>query len=62
VKETVIEGKTGVFYNENTPESLNGAILKFENMTLNQNDCVERAEKFSQKEFDRKIREVVDNA
>jgi glycosyltransferase involved in cell wall biosynthesis len=62
VKETVIEGKTGVFYNENTPESLNGAILKFEKMTLNQNDCVERAEKFSQKEFDRKIREVVDNA
>lgn len=62
VKETVIEGKTGVFYNENTSESLNSAILRFESVTLNPNDCVERAEKFSEKEFDRKIREVVSRA
>lgn len=62
VKETVVEGKTGVFYNENTPESLNLAVKKFESLKLDPNDCVERAEKFSEKEFDRKIKEVVGSA
>ena len=62
VKETVVEDKTGVFYPENTPESLNSAVLKFERLKLNPNDCVERAEKFSEKEFDKKIREVIENA
>ncbi len=62
VKETVVEGKTGVFYNENAPESLNAAISKFESTKLNPNDCVERAEKFSEKEFDKKIKEVVARA
>jgi glycosyltransferase involved in cell wall biosynthesis len=67
VKETVIDGKTGVFFDENTPESLNNAISRFENLKQVQIDemekaCVERAEKFSEKEFDRKIREVVKSA
>ncbi len=62
VKETVVEGKTGVFYSENVPESLNAAISQFESLQLNPNDSVERAEKFSDKEFDRKIKEVVGNA
>ena len=59
VKETVIEDKTGVFYEENTPESLNSAINRFEKLKLNPDDCVQRAEKFSEKVFDRKIKEVV---
>jgi glycosyltransferase involved in cell wall biosynthesis len=62
VKETVIDGKTGVFYEPNTPESLNNAIKKFETLKINSKDCIERAEKFSEKEFDRKIMEVVKNA
>jgi len=62
VKETVVDARTGVFYEDNTPESLNAAILKFESLELNPNDCVERAEKFSEKEFDRKIKEVVSSA
>src|SRR3990167_1175654 len=54
VKETVIDGKTGVFFDENTPESLNLAISKFETLRQAQgkkiaDDCVERAEKFSEK-------------
>lgn len=62
VKETVIDEKTGVFYDENTPESLNNAIEKFEKIKINPDDCVARAEKFSEKEFDKKIKEVVENA
>ena len=66
VKETVIDGKTGVFYDENTPESLNNAIERFETLRKAQGDemekeCVERAEKFSEKEFDRKMRKMIDS-
>lgn len=62
VKETVIDGKTGVFYDQNSPESMNEAIEKLESLQLNPNDCVIQAEKFSEKEFDRKIKEIVENA
>ncbi len=62
VKETVIDGKTGIFFDENTPDSLNSAISRFENIKINADDCVARAEKFSEKEFDRKIKEIVENA
>lgn len=59
VKETVIDGKTGVFYEPNTPEMLNEAIEKFEKTKINPDHCVQQAEKFSEKEFDRKIKEIV---
>lgn len=62
VKETVIDGKTGVFYEPNTPESLNEAIERFEKVKINPDHCVQQAEKFSPKEFDRKIKEIVENA
>ena len=62
VKETVIDNVTGVFYDENTQESLNNAIEKFETLKLKEEDCTNQAEKFSEKIFDKKIREVVENA
>lgn len=62
VKETVIDGKTGVFFDENTPESLNKGIERLESLNIDSNNCVQQAEKFSEKEFDRKILEVVKNA
>ena len=59
VKETVIDGKTGIFYDENTPESLNNAIKRFDGLKINADDCIQRAEKFSEKEFDKKIRSLL---
>jgi len=59
VKETVVDGVTGIFFDENTPESLNRAISKFESLKISSNDCVARAEKFSEEEFDRKIKLVI---
>lgn len=66
VKETVIDPSagsgqmaTGVFFNENTPESLNKAIKKFEKTRINPDDCIQQAEKFSEKEFDKKIKKIV---
>ncbi len=60
VKETLIDGKTGVFYDKNTPESLNDAIARFEKLKIDPDDCVAQAEKFSEKEFDSKIRKKVE--
>jgi glycosyltransferase involved in cell wall biosynthesis len=59
VQETVVEGKTGVFFDENTSKSLNQAIEKFEKNPLKSSDCLKQAEKFSKEIFVKKIREFV---
>ena len=60
VKETIVDGVTGIFFDENTPESLNDAIKKFESSKINSTDCVKQAEQFSKEKFDKKIREIVE--
>lgn len=62
VQETVVDKKTGLFYKPNTVVSLNEAINSFEKMKISSHDCIARAQKFSPKEFDRKIKETVTNA
>lgn len=59
VKETVIDGKTGIFFDQNTPEALNLAIDKFEKTKISSDTCKKQAEKFSSEVFDRKIKEFV---
>ena len=60
VKETVVDGKTGVFFDRLTTESLTVAIKKFEKMKLNQDDCIEQAQKFSKERFKKEIKEFVE--
>jgi glycosyltransferase involved in cell wall biosynthesis len=55
--ETVVEGKTGVFFDEASVESLGGAIKKFEKMRIDKKDCVRQAEKFSKERFKRELSE-----
>jgi glycosyltransferase involved in cell wall biosynthesis len=59
VRETVIEGKTGVFYDENTPDSINSAIDRFEKLKINSDACQKQAQKFSSQNFDKKMLEFV---
>jgi glycosyltransferase involved in cell wall biosynthesis len=59
--ETVIDGKTGVFFNEPTVESLASAIRKFEKMKFSSEDCVNQAKKFSKERFIREINSFVLN-
>ena len=59
-KETVIDGKTGLFFNEQSAESLINAINKFETLRQAQGkkmseDCIKQAQKFSKEEFKRKM-------
>lgn len=53
--DTVIEGKTGVFFNKQDKESLIKAIKKFEKLSFNQKDLINNAERFSKQRFKREI-------
>ena len=60
-KETVIEGKTGLFFKEYNIKSLTHALQKFEKMKFRREDCVEQVEKFSKARFKQEIREFVES-
>lgn len=59
--ESVIEGKTGIFFDDLTIDSLAEAIDKFEKMTFNPNDCKKQAKKFSKEVFKRKMTDFIKN-
>jgi glycosyltransferase involved in cell wall biosynthesis len=58
-KETVLEGKTGVFFHEPTVDSLITAIKRFEKKKFDPNACKKQAEKFSKERFLQQITEFV---
>lgn len=53
--ETVVEGKTGVFFNEQTVDALIETINKFENVVFDGIECRKNAEKYSNDLFKKKI-------
>ncbi len=57
--ETVIDGKTGVFFKERTVESLSKAIQQFNHLTIDPNDCITQAKKFSKERFKKEMVEFV---
>jgi glycosyltransferase involved in cell wall biosynthesis len=59
--ETVIDGKTGVFFTEPTVESLVSAIQKFQNLKISSIDCISQAKKFSKEIFIQKIKKLVNS-
>lgn len=58
--ESVIEGKTGIFFDAPTPASLIKAIKKFQSMHFLPQDCVAQAQKFSTSRFKKRMAEFVD--
>lgn len=61
--ETVNGGKTGLFFNDQTPEAIVEAVNKFESMgsqPFAPADCRQWAEGFSEKRFKREIKEFVE--
>jgi len=54
--ETIIEGKTGVFFNDQNSESLIEAVLKFDKMVFDKKILRFHAEGFDKEIFKRKIR------
>lgn len=52
VTESVIEGKTGMFFDEDNAESLAQSVLEFENTrAFNPSECRKQAERFSKDNF-----------
>ncbi|HEX2093111.1 MAG TPA: glycosyltransferase [Longimicrobiaceae bacterium] len=53
--ETVVDGSTGVLFEEQTEEALVEAILRFERMSFDPSVCRQNAERFSSSEFRRQL-------
>lgn len=62
VCETVVESKTGLFFDKPTVNSLCEAIKNFENTTFNARDCIARAHLFSEETFVNSLHKYIDNA
>lgn len=62
IVEHIIDGEHGVFFDEQTPESLIGAIEYFETQSFNSQRIREQAEKFDKTFFQRKIKDYVTEA
>lgn len=58
--ETVVEGKTGIFFDEQTPESIIEAVKDFDDKKFNPKTIREHAEKFDIKIFKEKISQYVE--
>jgi glycosyltransferase involved in cell wall biosynthesis len=58
--ETVIDGKTGIFFHDQTPDALIAAVKRFETMKFDTKDIVSQAKKFSENEFESNIRQYID--
>ncbi|MBI3379925.1 glycosyltransferase [Candidatus Gottesmanbacteria bacterium] len=61
VKETVIDGKTGVFFDEPTVKSLMEAMKRFNKQIIMSENCIEQAKKFSKERFKKEITNFVNS-
>jgi len=58
-EETVIDGQTGVFFDQLNLNSCIKAIKKFQKLSIKPTDCYRQAQKFSQSVFISKIKKLV---
>jgi len=62
--ETIVEGKTGIFFSEPSAESLIKAVNRFNDLKINPQDCVVQASEFSfekfKKNFMRRIEDIIE--
>lgn len=59
-RESVIENKTGIFFPEQSVESLSKAVRKFEKMDFDINDILRSAQRFDKRVFEEKMRRWID--
>jgi len=59
--ETIIEGKTGIFFNEPTIESLTTAVKQFNSIIIDPEDCIKQASKFSFENFKKQFMSAISN-
>lgn len=59
VAESVLDGKTGILYNSQTPEALIEALTRFETMVFDSKRCRENAAQFDIKIFEKRMQQFV---
>jgi len=57
--ESVVNGKTGIFFDELTVDSLTKAIKKFEKLSFKKSDLTNHAKKFSEERFKKEVVQFV---
>lgn len=58
--ETIVDGKSGLFFQDQTAESLLEALKKFETTNFDPKVCQDQAKKFSKETFQEKLKEFVE--
>jgi hypothetical protein len=56
----VVDGGTGVFFSEQTPESLNDAVLRSESIAYKRKEFQESVDRFTEEKFINEIQKSVD--
>lgn len=59
--ESVVDGKTGVFFKKQNKDSLIDAIRRFDKMKFSEEEIMIHAQKFSKENFKKKIKEFIDD-
>jgi glycosyltransferase involved in cell wall biosynthesis len=59
-EETIIEGQTGIFFDEQTAEAIKNAVSSFDKRKFDEKIIRAQAEKFSTESFKEKIRDYID--
>ena len=62
LRDSVIDGETGIFFDRQTVESLNAAVDRFEASTLRPEACRRNGERFSRPRFMDAMRSFIDKA
>lgn len=60
-KETVLQGETGLLFDDLSVDGLIKAIKEFEKMKFNSEECVRQAQKFGKERFKKEIQEFVEH-
>lgn len=60
IKETVQDKKTGILFNELSEEAVIAAIKQFEKARISSKDCFINAQQFSEQNFEKQIRKIVE--
>lgn len=60
--ETVVDGETGVFFRDQTEDSLISALEKLKTLKIDPRDCIKNAQKFSEENFLREFKLHFDKA
>lgn len=60
-KETVLDKKTGLLFDDYSVNGLIKAIQQFNNLTINPQDCITQAQKFGKERFKKEIKEFINS-